>query len=161
MNDFVNFLEEVKKKNNLRFDTDLAKLLGISKGNLHRLMKGRGVPSNELCIQIASAVGCEPAYVLALAHKTAAKSPVELSAWDRLVRSLVKTESVFFYVLAGGWSMASGVTAAVSHLYIMSTSRCARLMRSAGMKDPVFVLIDVLIAFSLLAIGMIILPLYF
>jgi len=113
MNDFVTFLEEIKKRRGIKNDLQLGKFLGISQSNVYKIMDGRGVPGDETCIRIANAVGCDPGYVLMLARKAANKSPNAIAVWDRLLKSLPK--QVFFYILAGGWSMVSGVTAAVSH----------------------------------------------
>jgi transcriptional regulator with XRE-family HTH domain len=114
MNDFVVFLEEVKKKHNLRFDSDLAEFLGLSKKNIGRLMQGRGIPSDETCVKIALAIGEDPLRVIGIARKTAAADQMTGMVWDRLLKTL----PVFFYV-AGGWSMAKGVTDWIGAIYIM------------------------------------------
>lgn len=116
MNDFAAFLIEVKKKNNLRFDADLARFLDLSPPYIYKLLEGRGVPSEETCVKIAIRTGENPLRVLGLARKAATASPMVEAAWDSLLKSLSK--QVFFWTISG-WSMVKGVTAAVLHLYIM------------------------------------------
>lgn len=121
-NELILFLEGIKRKHNLRFDTDLAKFLGISRENLTRILKGRGIPSDEVCVKIALASGEDPLRVIGIARKTAAADQMTGMVWDRLLKTL----PVFFYVATGGWSMVKGVTTLVGRLYIMSSTPRAR-----------------------------------
>jgi hypothetical protein len=90
MNEFAKFLEEVKEKFEIRNDLQLSAFLGISTNMTYRMVRGLSIPGDENCIQIARVTGYDPAYIIALAHKSAAKRKDVTKEWDRILKLVPK-----------------------------------------------------------------------
>lgn len=101
MNEFSALFEKIKKQNNIPSDLQLAKFLGMSQNMVHRIMKGISFPGDETCVQIARVTGYDPAYVLALAHKCAAKQKDVTKEWDRILKLVPKGVTLGVMLTAG------------------------------------------------------------
>lgn len=123
MENFVDLLEEVKRKQGLKNTLELGKFLGISQAHIYKIVDGRGVPGDENCVRIAEVTGYDPSYVIALAHKSASKRQEVTAAWDEILRCLSKGITGFFVaaaILLGnpGESAASLIARSVTDLNV-------------------------------------------
>lgn len=109
MNDFVKFIEEVKKKFDIPNDLQLSAFLGISTNMTYRMARGLSIPGDENCIQIAKVTGYDPAYVLALAHKCSSKSQDVTKVWNQILKKLSPVAlAIILFSLSLPESAASG-----------------------------------------------------
>lgn len=100
MTEIARFFDKIKKKHNIPNNNQLAKFLGMSQNMVHRISEGMSVPGDETCVKIARVTGYSPAYVIALAHKSAAKQQEVTEAWSDILKLVPKGLAAAFFLTA-------------------------------------------------------------
>ena len=88
--DVADLLDQVKSNCKIRFDGELADLLGINGNYLSQLRTGRAVPSPTLMIKIANLAFADVEQALMLREYLAAKTPEEKFIWLRAKKKLAQ-----------------------------------------------------------------------
>ena len=86
--DVADYLDQVKLNCEIRFENDLAPLLGVSTRYLSQLRHGRTVPSPPLMIKLANLAFADVEEALILRSYLAAKTPEEKFIWLRAKKKL-------------------------------------------------------------------------
>lgn len=89
------FLLKVKEKNGIKSDLAFARFLGVPHPTLYRIIHNAAIPNDETCIKIATVTKCDPVYVIALAHKSASRTPEVTKAWNQILKKLATVAIIF------------------------------------------------------------------
>lgn len=101
------YLNEVKKRHNLKTDYQLAKLLGVSTGRIANYRKG-GQMDNDMSTKIGLLLEVHPLYLMCIGGLARAKSDEERAAWHDSARVFAKRAwpPLVVALLAGCMAMA-------------------------------------------------------
>lgn len=80
-------LDQAKNRANLPSDYALAKVLGLSAGNMSNIRKGKAHPSNEVAVKLATLAGLEEMRVIAEIELRTANTPKKKEFWQHYIES--------------------------------------------------------------------------
>lgn len=85
--DIADLLDQAKTRANLPSDYALAKVLGITAGNLSNIRKSRAHPSNEIAVKLATLAGLPEMQVIAEIELRTANSEKKKEFWKHYIES--------------------------------------------------------------------------
>jgi plasmid maintenance system antidote protein VapI len=80
-------LDQAKKKANIESDYALAKILGVTSGNLSNIRTGKAHPSNEVAVKLATLGKMEEMMVIAEIEYRTANKPEKKKFWKHYIES--------------------------------------------------------------------------
>lgn len=83
----TDLLDRAKNRANLTSDYALAKVIGITAGNLSNIRKNRAHPSNEVAVKLATLAGLKEMQVIAEIELRTANSEKKKEFWKHYIES--------------------------------------------------------------------------
>lgn len=84
---FKYYVESVMQRAAIKNQKELAARAGITPSAVNIMMRADFVPSDELCIKLASLVGDDPAKVILIAHAAKASESAR-PVWEKILRTV-------------------------------------------------------------------------
>lgn len=85
--DISELLDKAKNRANLPSDYALAKVLGLSAGNLSNIRKSKAHPSNEVAVKLATLAGLDEMQVIAEIELRTANTPKKQEFWKNYLEN--------------------------------------------------------------------------
>jgi len=85
--EIADLLDRAKNRANLPSDYALAKVLGITAGNLSNIRKSRAHPSNEVAVKLATLAGLEEMQIIAEIELRTANTEKKKEFWKHFIES--------------------------------------------------------------------------
>lgn len=94
----IDYLDALKASKNIKSDSDLASILGITRGSISSLRYGRTVICDETAVTVAEMLHIDPAPILLQAHAERTRDEKVRAVWSKLAAA----------ISAGGFVVSSG-----------------------------------------------------
>lgn len=133
MNELIIYLTELKLKLNTKSNLQFAMKIGVSSAGIDGIMKGRIVPGDELCERIAEISGDRPEVIIALAHKSRAKTDKQKNYWDKILKAVTAATFLILFILPS-FVYASTILNSSRSLYIMLNRLFQRLNKQINLR---------------------------
>lgn len=113
MKQAIDYIDELKKMKGFKRDSELARLLGITRGAVNNYRAGVNTPDDVTAEKIGRELGIEPAMVVFAAQRDRAKTPEGKQVWEdftrRLGQTAAKSKALILTLAVAGLTAATGL----------------------------------------------------